>query len=811
MLLELQREVLSALRSARRRPVFSLGVVTTLALAIGANTAIFALVDGALLRRLPFGDPERLVMVHVRESDADQPVSIADFFDLRDAAQSFDALVAWGGGAANLTGVEEPVRLAAQWVSAGFFEAMDVQPALGRAPLPEEERPGAPRVVLLGNTVWRALFASDPEIVGQILTIEGEPFTVIGVLAPDFVFMNPQSEVIAPFHLETDPRRANRGGSFLRVIGRLAPGVTPETAAAELDALVARLRETFPDSNGSQQGVRLEPLAERVVGGFRRTLLALQAAVSILLLLACANLANLFAARATSRHGELALRLALGAGRRDLARQLGLEAVTLAVLGGALGLGVATVMLRLLLAFGADRLPRVGEIGIDGRAVAFALTVSVVVGLGLAVLPALRAGAAGLARGIGETGRGGATAPRRGPSRKVLLVVEAMLAFVLLAVGGLMMRSFHRLQSVDPGYRPDRLLSLQLSLPKMDYATPEALTRYGEEAVARLSALPGVETAAVTSVTPLAPWRAWIHFTIEGRDAVPREQAPVANYRAVGPGYFAAMGIPLRAGRDVDARDRGDAVAVAIVSETLAERHFPGGSAPGARLTIDDGGTWRTVEVVGVVGDVKHTGLDAEDTADVYVPYAQTPSGVSIWLANLFCVVVRTHGPPENLAPVVRRQLRELDPDVTVGLGSMEAALSSSLSQRRLDTMVLATFGAAALALALLGIYAVAAIGVAERRPEIAVRMSLGAGRGRIVGLVVGGALAPVAVGLLAGLTLTLAVGRLLGSLLFGVAPHDPVTLVGACVALAVATLAASVVPALRALRVDPVTVQRAS
>ena len=813
MLAAISRDVHSAFRGLRRRPLFAAAVVGTLALGIGANTAIFTVVHAVLLRALPFDDAGRLVAVHSKEPGSDrEPFSIPDFEDLRAGVRTVDALVGYGGWTASLTGVDEPVTIPAQWATRGYFETLGIRAALGRTPRPEEERPGGPHVALLGDGLWRSRFGADPAIVGRALALNGEPFTVIGVLPRDFVFLSPAAQIVAPIILETDSRHANRGAGFLRVVARLEDGVSIPQARADFDTVVAGLREKYPDTDATKEGVRLQPLAELVSGNYRRMLYFLQAAVGVVLLIACTNLASLLLARIVARRPELALRSALGAGRGDLLRQLLTETGLLALVGGVIGLGVAAAGVRLLLAFGPAQLPRAATIGLDGPVLLFNLVLSLAVGLGMGVVPALHGTRFGPSNDLRGLGRGNTDGRGTSRARSVLVAAEVGLSLVLLVGAGLLLRTLHRLAATSAGFSTDHLLAVQLSLPKKRYGTPETVSRYADQVTARLAAVPGVTDAAPASINPLTQWRASITFTIDGRADQDPRKAPLANYRAVGPGYFRTLRMPLLGGRAIEARDTAASVPVAVVSDTLARRHFPAASPIGARLRIDDQQPPRVVEVIGVVGDVKHTGLDAEPTADVYVPYAQTTPEVAIYLTNIFCVAVRTNGDPMRLLPALRREIRALDPDVAVASArTMDEAYAASLADRRFNTALLEIFGAAALALALAGIYAVTAFSVAERTREIGVRLSLGSSRGRILGLVARRALSPIAAGLAAGAVVSLALGRLIAGLLVGVAPHDPATLVAAIALLAASAAGASMVPALRATKIDPVRALRAN
>ena len=540
-------------------------------------------------------------------------------------------------------------------------------------------------------------------------------------------------------------------------------------------------------------------------------LVLLQAAVGVFLLIACTNLTNLLLARALGRRAELALLSALGARRTDLLRQLLAETFVLALSGGLLGLLLALAGVRSLLAFGPGPLPRAAEIGIDLPVLAFNFGLSIAAALAIGIAPALQATGRGASEGLRGASRGNTGGRRSVRARALLVSAEVGLSFMLLFGAGLLLRTLHRLQSTDPGFAAERLLSIQLSLPKSRYGTPESIARYAEQVNARLAALPGVTDVAAASINPLTRWRASIGFTIEGRSDIDRAKAPLANYRAVSPGYFRTLRVPMRAGREIEARDGPESVPVVVVSETLARRHFPGASSLGARIQIDDTDPWRTVEIVGVAGDIKYTGYDADPSADVYVPYAQTPPDVSVWLANIFCIAVRTSGEPRLLIPAVQVAIRSIDRDVAASaVRTMDEALAGSIAERRFQTLLLEIFGASALILAMAGIYAVTAFGVAERTREIGVRLSLGSGRARILELVARQALAPVTLGLVLGAGAALGLSRLIGSLLFGVAPYDPLVLGAAALLLGLTACLAIVVPAFRATRIDPVRALRA-
>jgi predicted permease len=507
----------------------------------------------------------------------------------------------------------------------------------------------------------------------------------------------------------------------------------------------------------------------------------------------------------------MALRTALGARRRDLVRQLLVETGLLSLFGGALGFLVALGGVRALLAFGPEKLPRAAEVSIHPPVLIFNLVLALAVGLALGIVPAFQGGVQGVGVGLRGSGRGETEGRRGSRARAALIAVEVGLSLVLLVGAGLLLRTLGRLQDTSPGFDPERVLAVQISLPKSRYGDPPAIGRYADEIATRLSRLPGVTHAAAASLNPLTNWRANISYTIDGRSELTKDNAPIANYRAVAPGYFESLGVPLIDGRDVSAFDKPDSPPVLLVTETLAKRHFPGGKAVGARLRIDDVETWRTVEIIGVVGDTRHYGLDTDGTADVFVPYPQVPPHLTVYFANIFCIAVRTAGDPGLLATTVRREITALDRDVAItSIRPMSEAFDASLADRRFYTALLQVFGLAALALALAGIYSVTSFSVVERTREIGVRLSLGSSRGGILRLIVRRAMLPVAAGLAVGVVAARMLGRLMSGLLVGVPHSDIATFLAAGILLAVAAVVASVVPALRATRIDPVRALRA-
>jgi predicted permease len=808
---DLRRDIVYALRGFLRQPGFAAAAALTIALGIGANTAVFSLVRTVLLRPLPFADPDRLVTLHsIGPGRVRQPFSVPDFLDLRDQNGTLQALAAYGAWGANLTGVAEAERLQGMWASAGLFPLLGARPALGRGPLPEEERPGGARVVVLTHGLWQRRFGADPAVVGTSVSLNGEAYAIVGVLPAGFVLPGREIELVVPLALEADPRRDLRLPGFLRVAARLKPGVTREQAQADLGAIARRLQAQYPDTNATRTGVSVSALHEEVVGNVRLMLLVVQGAVGLVLLVACANLASLLLARAAGRQREMAVRLALGCGRSRLVRQLLTESLVLAAAGGTLGILFAHAALGAFLALGPTDLPRAKNVGLDAGVLAFTAGLTLLAGVGFGLLPALQASRAELHGTLAGSGRGSAGSRPRSRARRALVVSEVALSLVLLAGAGLLVRSFLRLQSVDPGYRTHQLLTLRLSLPKSRYAQRAALATFHHRLAPRLQALPGVREVGVASVSPLTPWRATINFTVEGQTPPRPEDVPLANYRAVDERYFAAMEIPVLRGRAFAPSDTPAAAPIVLVNRTLAERYWPGGDPVGARLRIDDDPLKRVVEVVGVVGDVKHYGLDDAPSLDVYVPFLQAPQSVAVWLANSTSWVLRASLESGALAAAVRREVQAVDPDVAAtALQSMDDAIAGTVAPRRFNVLLLEAFALAALLLAASGIYAVTAHLAMQRTRELGIRLALGARRPQILSLVLSQGMAPVMAGLALGLAGALALARLLEGLLFGISARDPATFALAPLLLALAAAAASYVPARRATRIDPVQALR--
>ncbi|HXW06941.1 MAG TPA: ABC transporter permease [Vicinamibacterales bacterium] len=792
-----------ALRPLRREPAFAAGVIAVLALAIGANTAIFTLVNASLLRPLPLREPDRLVTFTIVRPGTDRhPLSLPDVEDFRQSSRTLDGLASFFGWSANLTGSGEAERVSAMRVSADFFEVTGAEVALGRRIQPDDERQA---VALLGHGLWQRRFGGAADAVGASMLVNGEAFTIVGVLRPDFIPFLREADLVVPFSPSTDVRRANRAQAFLRVVARLKPGATVAQAADDLAAVGRRLRDEYPDSHGSDTSIRVVALHEDVSGRSAPMLWTLLVAVGLVLLVACANVANLFLVRGVARRRELALRAALGASRFRIVVHLLMEATALGMVAGALGLLAAGGLVQAVLAIGPADLPRAAEVRVDMRAGLFTLLASLGASLLVGIAPALQAGRRDLRATLQEGDRGSTVAGGR--IRSLLVFAEVALSTSLLLTAGLLARSLQHVQAVDPGFRPSQTLTVRLSLPRARYSGGAAIDTFYNQLQPRIAALPGVRAVAAANVVPMNGYLATTAFFVDG---VMVKDAPEAHYRMVSPDYFRAMGIPVRNGRAFTAADRHDSAPVAIINETLARHYFAGG-AIGRRMRLDDGQTVpREVEVVGVVGDVRHFGLEKEAVIEVYVPIPQVPDPTTIWLANNMYWVVQTDGAPLAAANLVRREIAAVDPDVPASyVRSMDQWMGATLAPRRFYLQLVAAFAAAALLLAAVGVYAVSAAAVASRTREIGIRAALGASRRHAVGLVLRSSVAPLLAGLVAGAVIGIGSGEAVSGALFGVTPGDPVSLAVGLATLTSAVLLAHVVPALRAVRVDPVVALR--
>jgi len=786
-------------RALLKSPMFSGVAVLALALGIGATTALFTVVNGVLLQPLPFDEPGRLLAINETHPRIGRfSVAPGNFVSWQEEGTVFAGMGVYGGTSLVLTGEGEPEEWRGATVSAGLFTTLGMRPPIGRDFLPEEDQPGRDDVVILSQGLWQARFGGTPDVIGRTLTLNGRPRTVVGVMPPGFEFLRPDVVAWVPVALTAEDRR-NHGAHYLRAVGRLKEGLTIEQALAELDTIAARLEQVFQESNKDWR-VEARPLLEVVVGSSRPALLVLLGAVGFVLLIACANVANMLLARATVRQKEMAIRIALGAGRWRVVRQLLAEALLLGIAGGAAGLAIAAWGLSILPAL-APGLPRLSEVALDLRALAFTGGLALLTGVVFGLAPAFQIARPDVTESLKDGGHGASGSRGRLRLRQALVVVEVALAVVLLIGAGLLIRSFWNLQHVDPGFRQENVVAAFVSLPPARYSDDEQAIGFYRRLLERASTLPGVESAAVTAAMPF--WNDYVQgFRFQERPEPAPGEWPATNYYAVSADYFRTLGIPLRRGRLFTDRDRAGAPRVAIINETMARRMFPGEDPIGQHIHVTAGPpAFR--EIVGIVGNVKQYELDADAPMQTYEPFLVQPY-------RRMTLVLRTATDPALLAAAVRQAVQALDPDQPVSrVATLQELVADSVAQPRASARLITVFGAVALLLAAVGVYGVMAFTVAQRRREFAIRIAIGAGKGRVLRLVIGQGLTLAAMGVAAGIGGAFALTRLTASLLFGVTATDPVTFALVPAVLAGVALGGSALPAWRATTVDPVTALR--
>jgi putative ABC transport system permease protein len=788
--------------------------IITLALGIGANTAIFSVVNAVLLRPLPYRDADRLVALS--EDSPQVPgmsISYPNLLDWQEQNQVFESIAAYVRGSFNLTGANEPERLQGRSVSPSFFSTLGVKPALGRDFAPKEDEPGALPVVILDYGLWQRRFGADPRIIGQTLSLNNESFTVIGVAPAGFRFGRPM-DLYVPLILPPEVRSSRGDHPGMYAIARLKPNVTIERARADMNTIAARLRQQYKENAGNS--VAVTTLLEDTVGDVRPALLILLGAVGFVLLIACANVANLLLARAATRAKEIAIRRALGAGRWRIIRQLLTESVLLALLGGALGLFLAIWGVDLLVALSpADSIPRAQEIGLDGRVLGFTLAVSLLTGVLFGLIPALQASKTDLTESLKEGGRSSTEGLRRNRVRSLLVISEIALSLVLLIGAGLMLRSFWRVQEVDPGFNPHNVLTMRISLPAAKYAQAEQVMNFYQTTIERVKGLPGVQAVGVSGGIPLsgAPDTS---FFVEGRPYPPAGRYPEAFYYTVSPEYFRAMGIRLLKGRYFTEQDAKDSPKVTIIDENLARGLFAGQDPIGKHLVPPEGGADPPSEIVGVVQHVKHMGLDSDAQSKIqyqfYVPYVQIPEKYLALATRDMYLVARTANAsdPLSLAAPVQKEIHEVDKNQPVfNVKTMEQLINESIAPRRFSMFLLSLFALVALVLAAVGIYGVMSYSVSQRTHEIGIRVALGAGKSDVLKLVIKQGLTLALIGVVSGLIGALVVTRVMASMLYGVTATDPLVFAGVALLLALVALLACYIPAHRAMRVDPMIALR--
>jgi putative ABC transport system permease protein len=788
------------IRSLLKSPGFTLASIVALGLGIGANTAIFSLVNAVLLRPLPYKDPARLVMLWQQPpSGGMNDMSAADFQDWRDRNHSFEQMAAITGAAFNFTGGDRPEKASALVVSSAFFSTLGVMPALGRAFLPEEEQPGSEHVVILSDALWKRRFGGDPNIVGKSISLSRQNYIVVGVMLPAFQFVGAESELWTPLVL--DPNRANRNFYFLQAVARLKSGVSFEQARAEMNTISRQLAIEYPKSN-QNWGARVVLLRDEVVGNARIAILVLLGAVAFVLLIACANVANLLLVRAAGRQKEFAIRTALGAPRLEIVRRMLTESMLLAVAGGALGILLAQWSIATLIALHPGDIPRLTEVAIDLRVLVFTVFISLLTGLLFGLAPSLRSPNIDAIREGGRESSGGR---HEGHTRNILVVAEIALAGVLLVGAGLMIRSFAALTNSNTGFPTNNLLAMNVSVQEDQYASEQQIASDFERATQRIRAIPGVLSAAAATNLPVGGWNQGRVFTIEGRAPDSASEILAAGYLSVTPEYFHTVGLPLRKGREFSIQDRIGAPDVVIISESMARHFWPGGDPIGKRILsashqFRGSGLGVPVprEIVGIVGDVQHLPAAADASAEMYVPQSQNTLPFTYF-------IVRTTGDSLRLAQPITHAINEILKESPVAsVKTIEDRLAESFSRPRFQMFVLGVFASVAVLLATIGIYAVMAYSVTQRTQEIGIRMALGADPRQVLALILRTGLKLALAGVAVGLAAAFACTRLMTTLLYDVQPTDFATFAGVSALLVSTAVLASIIPAWRASKTDP-------
>src|SRR6266446_4597418 len=804
------KDIRYGIRSLLKRPGFTAIAVITLALGIGANTAIFSVVNTLLLRPLPFKEPARLVQVweaNYKRGRNTMDVSYPNFADWRDQNQVFEQIAAYSDETFNLTDTGEPERIQGEIVSPSLFPLLGIRPVLGRVLLPEEDYPNKVFSVMMSERLWRRRFNSDPQIIGRTIKLDSESFTVVGVVPNITDLFDLQSDTELWVPISHSFGFNNRYGHYLNVVARLKPGVTREQAQANMDTIAGGLAAQYPSSN-VDHAVRLVPLQEQIVGDFRLAALVLLGAVLFVLLIASANVANMLLARAASRKREVAIRTALGAGRWRIVRQLLTESLLLSALGGAVGLLLALWGVYLLVAFGPADLPRAKEVAVDGRVLVFTLAVSLLTGIIFGFITALQASRQDLNETLKESSRSttGSAGHRR--VRSLLVVSEIALSLMLLVGAGLLMRSFVKLQAVNPGFNPNNVLTMRISLRGPNYQKGAPVIAFHDQLLEKVKALPGVQAVATRSHVPIAADDGYanLSFAIEGRlpDAANRS---TAFYNAVSPDYFQTMEIPLLKGRPFEALDDRKAQSVIIINETLARRYFSGDDPIGRRMTFNDEDPkeedW--VTIVGVVRDTKPRAQDltSSPVAEMYMPFAQQPQ-------SSMALMIRATNKPESVVAAVRREVQTLDKNQLVhSIRPLESVMSEAVATPRFRTLLLGVFAVVALILAMVGVYGVMSYTVTQRTHEIGIRMALGAQGSDVLKLVIGHGMALAFAGVGIGLAARFALTRVISQLECGLHPMSTVEFIVIALLLTSVALLASYFPARRAAKVDPMVALR--
>jgi len=796
-----------ALRRLKNNPGFTIVAVLTLALGIGANSAMFSVINAVLLRPLPYRDPQRLALLFEHWPQFPQlSLSYLNYRDWRDQSHSFEAVAAVRNNVVTMTGIPEAERLPAQNVTANLFEMLGVKPELGRAFSEAEDKPGGPPVALISHRLCQQRFSCSPAVLGQPIILNNENYSIIGVMPAGFEVLQQAPDVIVPFEpwarTLPDDRSWHPG---ILPIARLKPGVSLEQARSEIAVIAKRLEKQYPDTNTNVSSL-VDLMQDEIVQNVRPALLVLTGAVGVVLLIACANVANLMLVRAAGRRREMAVCAALGARRSDIIRQLLAESILVAISGGVLGLALAWVAMHLVVRLAGESLPRSNGVSMDIEVLVFTLLVAVLAGILFGLAPARHAWRVDLREVLNETNRGGSGGEVL-RTRAVLVVSEIALAMLLLVGAGLLFKSFELLSRVSPGFSADHILIANIARSPT-YRDPNVRLSFFDRLLEQVSVLPGVRAAGAISVLPVTGTGSALHFNIQGRPPNSPQQFTISSYRVVSVGYLKTMGVPLIAGRWIEDRDREQAPAVVVINSTFARTHFPNQSPLGQHIQLgqmpDPSVPW--MQIVGIVADVKQS-LASESAAEMYVPYRQADSVLPVFTLSL---VVRTAGNPLQQANSIRAIVRGIDANQPItGIQTMEENVSQSIAEPRFRTVLLAIFAGIALALAAVGIFGVMSYSVAQRTRELGLRIALGSSRSRVLQLVLTHGLRLTVVGIVIGLTATFFLARYVSSMLFNVPPYDPMTLVGVVAVLVVISLCACYIPARRATLVDPIVALR--
>lgn len=812
----LLRDLRYAVRMMIKNFGFTILVIITLALGIGANTAIFSVVNAVLLKPLPFKEPERIVLIwmsnpRLKLAYKELPAPPADFIDWRDQNTVFDNLSAFSANAFTLMGTSEPERIDGVQASADFFSVLGVQPALGRTFTHEEDQPGKSQVVVISNNLWGRRFGSDPNIINKVITLDGQSYTVIGVMPKGFEFpqgatMPPGLQFPAKPELWTpiafnNERLRDRSNFSLAAIGRLKSGVSLQQARADMSGIAEKIDQQFRRSSGFD--TTLVEMREQVVGDMRFALIVLMGAVGAVLLIACSNVANLLLARSTRRQKELAIRTAMGAGRARLVRQMLTETILLSLVGGVAGLLLAKWGTGLLLAISPDSIPRASEVNLDVWVFTFALGASLLTGILSGIVPSLQASRTDINTVLKEESLSSIGGGRSRHLRNLFVVSQIGLALVLLIGAGLLIKSYVLLQRVSLGFKPDNVLTMQLALPDFKYPDPAQQVAFFNQLIQRIEAAPGVQSAGVVTSLPLSGAGTSTNFNIEGRPVPPPQDRPMADYTAISPDYLDAMSIAVLKGRSFTDQDTATSPGRVIINETMANRFWPNEEAVGKAITVSLGSAPTRLEIVGIVADVKNAKLSGETIPGMYVPYTQSPAGFMF-------LVARTTPDPLSMTSTLTHEVYAIDKDQPVArIKSMAQVISESESNRNFNTVLLTLFAGLALTLAVLGVYGVIAYSVNQRKREIGIRMALGAQQRDIVKLILKQGLVLVMVGIAIGLVAAFILAKFMSSLLYQISDRDLVTFTVASLALTVVALLAICIPAFKATGIDPIIALR--